>query len=217
MQGAADQDRGVPAALNSVFAQVADVTGRLERGLAAVEQARAPAQPDPAAQELHTAMAAQAERMSGLLGRAEDIVAEMRADAARQQAEPAIDARLAHIDAAVAQVMAAAERVSACVEAESRAAAQVAQAAQGLARNLAPDTPAPTLAWLSRLANQVGQLRGAVGDMAAAASSGAAAGLPADLATDMPALLETIEATVQGLRGTATALALAGDAARVAA
>ena len=214
---AADHDRALPAALHILFAQVADLTGRLERGLSLLEEDHAAAPPDPAVQELHAALAAQAERMGGLLGRVEDAVAEIRADAARQGAAPQAEPHLAQIEAAVERAMTAAERVSACVEAESRAAAQVAQAAQGLAKHLAPDAPAPTLAWLSKLANQVGQLRVAVGDMADAASSGAASGLPAELATDMPALLETIEATVQGLRGTATALAIAGDAARVAA
>jgi hypothetical protein len=123
---------------------------------------------------------------------------------------------------AVAQVSAAAARLTERAQAHDAAAARVARAALEVAAAAAPggaaaDAGTPTLARLSGLAAETEALLASAGTMAAAALGGEPGGLPPDVVADAPALLAAIELSIQRLRGTATALAMASDAARIAA
>jgi hypothetical protein len=144
-------------------------------------------------------------------------------------ASPAPAAELARLEAAVAHVTAAAATLAQRAEAQDQAAARVAQAAHDVAAAAASATPpakhheppaadvVPTLTRLAMLAGEAETLLATATSLAERASRGEANSLPGDMLADIPALLATIDIGVQRLRGTATAFALAGDAARLAA
>lgn len=124
---------------------------------------------------------------------------------------------------AVAQIEAAAARLAARAEAHDAAAARVARAALEVAEAAAPggmaasDTGVPTLARLSVLAAETEALFASAATMAEAALGRDAGAVPPDAVEDAPALLAAIAVSIEHLRGTATALAAATDAARIAA
>jgi hypothetical protein len=107
-------------------------------------------------------------------------------------------------------------------EAPDLAATRMARAALEVAAAAAPAVAGhlqqlPTLARLSGLAAETKALQAMAAAMAKTALEGDADCVPADLVADAPALLAAIEVSIQQLRGTATALAIASDAARLAA
>jgi hypothetical protein len=193
-------------AMEVLALHIAAAADRLECTLAA------PRPLDAGWQELRSTLAAQAELAGLSAGRIENALADMQARM-RPGPDSNTEARLLQVEQAAARALEAAGRVAASVDAQAQAAANALRAAQALA----PSPPAPTLPWLADLASQIGSLQRVAGGMAEAASRGGAADLPPDLAANLPALLDNIERSVRGLRGTATALAMASDAARAAA
>ena len=140
-------------------------------------------------------------------------------------ATPANDGAAAHrqaaFEGAIAHIQTAAARVLAGAGAQELASARVAEAAREVAACFqAPTIQAPSLISLARLnglAAETDILHAQADLLATAALRGHGRDLPQSLPHETPALLAAIEASIQKLRGTATALALASDAARAAA
>jgi hypothetical protein len=186
-------------------------------------------------------LAAQTERVASLLSAAEMSAARLIVAAERAANEPAPqttrgsavpahrppEAWMMHLEATMEATMGAvsgaAARLVERAEAHDQAATRVAQAALEVAAAAAPSATArhlqqlPTLARLSGLAAETQALQTIAGTMAKSAIAGGADGLPPDLVAEAPALLAAIEISIHQLRGTATALAMASDAARQAA
>ncbi len=174
--------------------------------------------PNPAAQ-------GQLDRLEGLLDDHETRLAQYRTAEAVAAVQPAQDdqhaERQAALEGAIARIQSAAARVLAGASAQEQASARVAEAAlQMTACLVAAPVAAPPLMSLARLnglAAEADILHAQADLLATTALRGDGRDLPASLAQDTPALLAAIETSIKRLRGTATALALASDAARAAA
>jgi hypothetical protein len=133
------------------------------------------------------------------------------------------DTRATALDSAVVLVEAAAARVAHCSSVQESAALRVAEAVREVSACLAIPQPASAappmvnLARLNGLAAEATTLHAQADRLAAAALRGNAEDVPVSLVQEAPSLLAAIETSIQRLRGTATALALASDAARRAA
>jgi hypothetical protein len=200
------------AGLDNVGAGLREDADRLRQdAMLSVQTAR---DAGAAGTDLEAALRAQTERLAGLLSGADQFV--LRLEAAGGTGGRA-EAELAELAQAVEQTRAAAAKLAERGEAQAAATDGVAQAARQLMAASAPGGPAPSLAWLQGLAAQTNALLVAAGGMAETALRGDARTLPPDVAAEGPALLAAIETCISGLRGTATALAIASDTARLAA
>ncbi len=172
-----------------------------------------------------TAAQAQLDRLAGLLDDHETRLSQCRMADAVTAAQPAQDdqhaKRQAALEGAIAHIQSAAARVLAAASAQEQASARVAEAAlQVTACLVAAPAAAPPLMSLARLnglAAEADILHAQADLLATTALRGDGRDLPASLPQDTPALLAAIEASIQRLRGTATALALASDTVRAAA
>jgi hypothetical protein len=219
------------------LAMAIDTVAELPETVALRLAAQTPAADGSGRPEAFEQLSAQTERFAILLSAAETSAARLIVAAERVIAQPASQAgasvtapahgptelRLMQLEAGIAAVNLEAARLAERAEAQDQAATRVAQAALEVAAEAAPAATArhlqqlPTLARLSGLAAETQALQAMAGTMAKTAIAGCAGGLPPDLIADAPALLAAIEVSIQQLRGTATALALASDAARLAA
>jgi hypothetical protein len=162
---------------------------------------------------LECTLRAQTERLAGVLAHADQVL--LRLEAADGAGHAA--AGLAELAQAVENTRATAAKLAERDDAQAAAADRMAQAARELIAASWPGEPQPSLAWLRGLAAQTNSLLTAAGGIAETALRGDARDLPPDVAADGPALLAAIETCISGLRGTATALAIASDTARLAA
>jgi hypothetical protein len=158
----------------------------------------------------------------GLLGGLEAVVHMVREEAAAMRAAHAERDRatstplsLAELRGAIDHIQSAAARVLAGAEAQDAAASRVAEAAQAVSACLAAQPEATNFARLNGLVAETDILHAQAEVLTRFVSRGG--GIPASLARETPALLAAIEIAIQRLRGTAEALALAGDAAQEAA
>jgi hypothetical protein len=227
-----------PAGESAVAAELGALCGRLADGVAgldgagaAVREAAAQLRVDAlcGAQAAHETGAmearlqmdlrAQTERLAALLDSGERLAQRLAAagPAPGPDAAAAPAASVTELVQAVASTRAAAALLAERGAAQEAASARVAQAALTLAASAQPGPPAPTLQWLRGMAAQTDALLAAAGGMAETALRGDTAGLPPGMVADAPALLAAIETCIGGLRGTATALAIASDTARLAA
>jgi hypothetical protein len=188
-----------------------------------------PPAPSPAADtlaDLRASFGIHSADLGALLTKAEDVMARFAtaletshdAAASREPPTPALDAEhMAQLQQAAQAVESAAARLAIQAEAQDEACARVASAAKSVAAAAAPQEIAPTLACLSGLASQTRRLQQVAGALANDAVLGNIGAVPTNLAADLPAVLAVIETAIGGLQSTATALALAGDAVRLAA
>jgi hypothetical protein len=164
---------------------------------------------------LRAAMVEQNDRLFDVLAQVDRLYIQIAS--AKAPGVPNADIRLAELEVAVAKAIDNAIQLSHHSEISQQAAEKATQSAFDLIDAAAQQTPMPTLAWLEGLANQTKKLLEASGGVAEAALRGDLGNVPPDVLVNIPDILRSIERSIDGLRGTATALALAGDTARLAA